>query len=663
MLIHLPILLAVALLPGAAWVLACGPTNRSRAASVGTMLALSPGLYGGAIAALLAAGFPLRSATALALVTFALIAVVAAWARPRRVRSGVVIPRDAWVIWTLAILVPALLGLFPLLSEWWRIYSDAWNHVGIVRAVAERGAHPTDPFFAGMALQYPTLYHSQMASLWSVTHVSVFSLMALWSGFALAALLLVAGSASAQLHRAGAGYGLLVLLFGLNALFPLFAPLLLAKAMVGSVTGMAEVARTFVLTPFGVPRVVVFLTGLGGQDFFLNKFMVATPFALGIAAYTAFTAALLRWLDGRDRRELGIIGGAVLAAGLMHPVLVLATVGATVALTCCALIAPRAIGLSRSAALALAAAVAAGAMPVALYTIHIMGGPGSSHRELPIDVSFWKVLGLGSSLALGIVLAVRPLLDLARVAGPRRAWAAWVVILLVMAFVIRTPGPTSFFTVDKFVYIVWIPLALTAAGQLRALLAGRRTGLRIATLLLLFVPVNGLALASHVFDPHARVRQPWDLPAFVWMRAHLPADAVVVVPYGDTGTGNLVGRDQYMSWDELGRILGYPPGELSARRAASEHLFMRDSLDADGEARLRALGRPVYAVWSRFDDPRLDAMRLTFWPAPGEQRLPGRRPHWEGRYPIVFSSDTHVVAELVPPRAPAPPAGRPASPR
>lgn len=121
---------------------------------------------------------------------------------------------------------------------------------------------------------------------------------------------------------------------------------------------------------------------------------------------------------------------------------------------------------------------------------------------------------------------------------------------------IRIPGPSSFFTIDKFAYFVWIPLALTAGAGLERLLARQGRAMRIAIVVLFFVPVTGLALASRVFDPHAGVRQPWDMPGLVWMRAHLPADAVVLVPYGDPVTSNFTGRDQYTSEEQLGSSSG-----------------------------------------------------------------------------------------------------------
>jgi hypothetical protein len=651
-----PVVLAATVLPGAAWVLAAGSASRSRAETVGTSIALSPGLFGGAVALLLACGVPLRVAALGALGGFAVLAGVAAWAhRPRGRSARAASAPDARVTWAVALAVPALVALLPLCREWWRIYSDAWNHFAITRAVVEHGAHPVDPFFAGLPLQYPWIYHAHTAGVEALTGAGAFGLMASWSAFALAGVLLCAGPAISRLHGRAPGVGLALLLFGLNAAFVCFAPLLLVRALIGTVRGWPEITRIFGMSPFGVMRITILLQGLSGQDFFLNKFMVATPFALGLAAFTALAGSFVRWLESGDRRELWLAAGATLAGGLMHPVIALDLVPTTMGLAVVAMLAPRWAGISRSAAAAWAGAVAAGALPVALYTSRIMGGVGGSHHELPIDVSMWKFLGLYSTLALGLVLALRPALGLFRAGGPWRAWVIWLVLQLGIANVIRLPGSSSFFTIDKFAYFVWIPLAITCAAELEQRLARFSRAARLAILVGIFLPVNGFALAGRVWDPLSSARQPWDMPGLVWMRANLPANSVLIVPYGDPVTGNYVGRDQYIMDEPLGLQLGYPAREIGERRELVERFFASDSLTAGEAGRLRSLGRPVYAVWTRFADSRLAVTPRTIRLSLLGVTPTARRPRWEGRYPVVYASESHVVAELLPgPRAAAP---------
>jgi hypothetical protein len=304
--------------------------------------------------------------------------------------------------------------------------------------------------------------------------------------------------------------------------------------------------------------------------------------------------------------------------------------------------------LTRRSAAEWTAAVLVGALPVALYTARIMGGAGSSHRHVPLDLSPFKWLGLVSTLALGLALAARPALRFARDGGLKRAWLIWVVLQLGLALVIRLPGP-PYYTVDKFAFLTWIPLALTAGSELSKRLARFGTPARAAILLALFLPVNGLMIAGRIGDPLRNARQPWDLPGYVWMRTHLPADAVLVLPYGDAETGNFVGRDQYFVDDVLASQYGYPDGEITARRTLIDGFFASDTLSAVQWARLRSLRRPVYAVWTDFSDPRLAATPRTAWRFMNAT-MPAQPLHWSSRYPLVFSSPVHKVAVLVPPR-------------
>lgn len=343
---------------------------------------------------------------------------------------------------------------------------------------------------------------------------------------------------------------------------------------------------------------------LGGEDCFLNKFMLPTPLALGLAAYAAFTTSLLRWLRSRDRGELLVAAGATLAAGLMHPVIVLDLVPVTIGFAVLAIARPATFQLTRRSIVAWTAALLAGAVPAALYTARIMGGAGSSHRHVPFDLSPFKLLGLFSTLALGLLLAARPAMRFAHDGGEKRAWVLWLALQLGGAMLIRLPGP-PYYTVDKFAFLAWIPRAITAGPALAERL--RRFGLAtgMAILLAIFLPVNGLAIAGRIGDPLAAARQPWDLPGYVWMRAHLPADAVLLLPYGDPDTGAFTGRDQYFVDEILASQFGYSTQEVAARRAIVDSFFASDSLTPAQFAHLRTLGRPVYAVWTDFADPRL----------------------------------------------------------
>lgn len=648
-------LLAAIVLPGAAVLLAVAPRGMDRPVWWGTALALSPGLLGLTVTVLVLARVDLARASALALAGCAALAAGAMLVRARRARSqassaGAVTAatgRWATAAFAWALLAALGVGLFPMFSEWWRVYSDAWNHFGILRSIVERGLPPTDPFFAGVRLQYAWVYHVYTAAVRSLTGIDPLALMAAWSSVSLASLVLSVASLGRRLNGAPVAVTLALVLFGLNALFPEFSPVLLIKAELGQVRGWAEVQRTFGLVPFGSDRVGTLLRGLDGQDYFLNKFMVATPFSMGLALMASWAASFERWMSERGRAELVLAALLTLCAGALHPVVGLHLAMTTGGLAALALVLGPRLGLDRTTVLPWGIASIAGFVPAALFILTLLGGPGGTHREFPLNLSPYKLMGMITCLALGFLFVRGPALALWRRGGPSRAWVVWLALGVLLGFTFRLPGGHPFYSVDKFSYLIWIPLAITAAPGLAGFLARRSSWARAALLAVLFVPVNALSLASRVADPATRERQPWNQPGIAWMRANLPRDAVLVVPNGDWDTGNLVGRDQYMSMVSLVTQLGYPVAEIEARRALCERFFAAESLDTADHARLAALGRPVYAVWTDFTGHE---WRWT----PGESYRHGAampaRPRPSGRARAVYESATHEVLELIPPR-------------
>jgi len=628
------------------------PRRVGTSARLGAALALSPGLGGAFLTPLLLLHLSLVQAGA------ALVAVSAAVALVGLLRARKSPPADPEerATWWFALLVVAGVAAFPLLGEWWRIYSDAWTHAGIVRAVVVHGVPPLDPGFAGARLQYAWIYHAFAAAAQAVTGVDVYAFLSLLEACALAGLILVAGSAAARADRKSVAWTLALLVFGLNALFPLFLPIELVRAFTGQVRGWAEVRRIFALLPLDTERTGVFLRSLGGQTFFLDKYTVVTPFALALACTVAWWAAFRRWCDDGRPIELALAALTTLAAGLMHPVAGL-DLGATAGLVgLLALAWPR--GPRRDRALPWFAATLTGLVPVALYTATILGGKGGTHRELPVDLAPLKYLGYGTNLALALAFALPALRRVRNGTGSERTWLAALLATAAIAACVRLPGPSPFFTVDKFVYLVWIPLALTAGPAFAAWMSQRKAWARVALAAALFVPVNGLVFASRLADPHARVRQPWDRPVYAWLRAHTPRDAVLVTPAGDWETAQFAERDQYYSLGHATVQLGYPLAEITARAALVDHLFSRGTLTPAERARLSALGQPVYVVWTDFRSPvwqttpgAIARAGLTLGPPPA----------FDPSLPLLFADDGQEVHGLPPEAAGgpgAPPDGR-----
>lgn len=626
--VQLALALLWILVPGYACVAWARPKGTGRALRLGTALALGPPI-GGAVIAVLMLAHVSTWVAAVVLLVLGLLSLVASRLRRERAPAPAE-PRAAW--WIAGVFALGTL-LFPILSEWWRIYSDNWAHAGIVRAIEVGGVPPLDPGFAGVKLHYAWIYHAFVAGAHALIGIDRFAMMVLLEATALVATTLCVAGAIGNSRGSTVTWTLLLLLLGLNALFPLFAPLLVVRAFLGEVRGMSELARQFDLMPLEWDKTGVFLQSLGGQGFFLDKFMVVTPFALALAAFAGWIASFKRWLDGGGRSELGLGGLLTLAAGLMHPV-VGVFLGASAILALALSFARNDTG-ARARLLPWSVAVVIGLVPVVLYTATVLGGSGGTHRELPVDLAPLKLLGYVSCLALGLWFAARPLWRMARGEGAQRAWALWVLAGCAVALVSRLPGGSPFFTVDKLSYLVWIPLTLVAGPAFASFMETRSTPARIAIALLLFVPVNGLALVSRIADPHNRAQQPFGLAGFAYLRERTQLDAVLLVQLGDWESSGFGKRDQYYSLGSGATQLGYDLNEIAARAELEEHLFRAGTLRPEDRARLAGLHRPVYIVWADFRDPM---WRYTPGTIARREAPPGPKPTFDPGLPVVFDS-------------------------
>ncbi|MEP7027703.1 MAG: hypothetical protein ABI960_03830 [Candidatus Eisenbacteria bacterium] len=621
------------LLPGAAcaaWTLPC---RTSRALQLGVALALSVPIAGALIALVRSLAGLSAGVAAGGVLLVSAAALILRRMRPSE-SAGEARESDTSAAWWIAAASVVLVASFPIASEWWRVYSDAWTHAGIVRAV-EQGVPPLDPGFAGVRLQYASIYHAFVAGAHELFGIDVFAMMVGLEVTALASVILCAASALPRARGATVAWTLVLLVFGMNALFPLVTPLIAARAFVGEVRGWAELHRQFGLFPLDNERTGVFLRGVGGEDFFLDKFMVATPFALSLAAFTAWLAMFRRWLAAPRPGALVLCAALALAAGLTHPVVGVFLGAATVLALGLVLLPGGGAPAFRRPFLQWTGATLAGLLPVVLYTASIVGGKGGTHRELPFDLNPLKLLGYATCLALGLWFAARPLARMARGDGADRAWALWIFAAGGVALVSRLPGPSGFFTVDKLAYLVWIPLVLAGGEAFAAWIGAWHWPQRVAIALLLFAPVNGLMIASRIADAHNGARQPFGLEGFRWIREHTPADAVLIVQAGDWESSGFADRDQYYSLGHAAIQLGYDLEEIHARADLTARLFATGQLNEADRLRLLALHRPVYVVWANFRDPmwRYTPGALARAVAP-----PGPRPAFDPAFQVVFRS-------------------------
>jgi hypothetical protein len=631
--------------PGLAAAFALFPDGLRRPGFHGVALALGPPLLGASTALALGMGVPLAAAAHVVLIPAAALTATG-FARRSRKPRGPIAPFEVGPF-IAAAAVALLCAAIPAAFEWWRVSSDAWTHEGVVRTLVRDGVPPGDPWYAGLTLRYAWIYHAAVAALEIPGGPDRFALMAGLAVVSVTATLLSASDLAALWNPGARGWTLLLLVLGLNALFPAFLPLHLLRALTGDVRGLEAVSGVFDLTPFGWDRVGAFLRSLGGQDFFLNKFLVATPLSLALACYTAWLEAVARAIEEARPANTHVLAAGLLAAGggLLHPVVGLhlaALVGLAGAASLLAL-----SGDTGRRALAVLFGSAFGLVPVAWFVLTFVRTGEGGHAGLPFDLAPLKLLGLATCLALGLAFGIRRLGHDFRAGGAAR-WRTFLVLgSLAVAAVIRLPGPSPFFTVDKFAYLAWIPLALASGPAFARFVCARTVPVRFALVVLLFLPVNGLALASRVTDPRVSSRQPWDWPDFLWLRRTLPEDAVLLVPPRDIDLGVFAQRDQYDGIAGDAQLRGYAEAEIGARQALVAQVFAEGTLSEAQRRRLAALGRPVYAVWIEGSDPMWRDMpgqwsRESAPPAP----LPAR---WKLLGHEVYRGHDLRVVEIVSP--------------
>lgn len=590
------VLLAAAtlVLPGALLV-ARAARDRSPLERWAATLALSPALWAGSVTVLVACGVPIARAAQLVAFVLALLAAFNAWRPPapaaadgdRGATRGGLVAALAW-----AGLVAVVLTGNPTLPP----RSDGWFHAGVVLQIAQRGLPPEDPYFAGLRLLYFWGYHA-----WAATWLVLAPALAVWTPLiafqlsAAAAVMLAVGALARRFAAGAAAAGLACALAAL-AYAPGAWGWLAARAAAGDVRGWDEVRRT---VNAGVDPVMQTLgTGMlhASLAFFGDKFLVLTPFSMGLALFALGVLALVDLVASPGARRATTFA-AVLAAGLFtHTVVgdVLVLVAGAVWLACALRAGRDAAARATLAPLALAALAAA--LVTAPYLVAVSAGKR-------VAVSAGLTPAAVVSLLWGAAV-VGPAALVALLARTRRAEASALLVvaatLAALALLVKLPENNQ----SKFDNLLLLALAAPAAAGL--LLLGARFGVGaraagVAGLALLLVPTAALALWGFVAEHGGSaasgfVRDESTRAAMRWARANTPANAVFADLGGARDVLTLAGRSVLWGGPTGERDWGYPPAAIETRRATVRALCAGEAPPEDGTALIATLGRPVVVV-------------------------------------------------------------------
>lgn len=584
---------ACALVAPGAWLAARAASDWPAAPRAAFALALSPVLVAVPFSVLVVAGLPVTPAARAVLAMAGMLALIEATRGTRIADSGAApgAPPAADVLPALAF--AAVIAALLAGNAWLPLRSDGWFHVGVVRQIAERGLPPEDPYFAGVPLLYFWGVHAWAGALTAAQPGldPAAPLVAFNVAAAAAVLLAVAGAVRAL----GGGDRASVLAAAL-AVFG-YAPgawgWIVGRAFRGDVTGFGEVRDVIALG--ADPVLATLARGLlhASLAFFGDKFLVLTPFSMGLALFALAAIAMGEVAAQRPRatpRLFVLTAAALWTHAVVGNALVLLSV--TVGLLS-VLFAPRDRSAWAAAGRVVAAALGA-ALLLAPYLLAITAG---KHGQLGARLWREAVTSLLWGGALVVPAALLWLSGRARRGRLEFAWLAAAAPLVALSLALKLPENNQ----SKFLNLLLLLLAAPAAmGWLafadRLGRAGRWT--LAAGGAVLALPTAALALWAFAAE-RGRSAGSWHEPdaathaGLDWARAHTHSDAAFVDLHGAADLIAIAGRSVVWGGRRGERDWGFDPAALQSRRIAAQALALGQSPGERERATLVSLGRDI----------------------------------------------------------------------
>ena len=608
------VLFAAGVLPG------LGPAMHPRMtadAALGIGAALSPVIFGAATTLAVFAGASIHGAawiaTALSLVLFV------AWAG----RSPALSSDDRRSLAGAAIVffAAAVLSLsLPLADAWWRMRDDSWFHAAVADKLARDGLPLTDPYFAGLRLQYMYVYHALVAACASLAGVDHFQAMILVNAMALASTVFSFFALAGQFTRRMGPrlLGTCVWIFAMNGWFYLSYPIRLVRALVGETRGLETLQHMFRSTPPGHATAMSLLSVEGNQFMFLDKFMIGTAFSLTFGLAASFLFLLVRARRGEwSRRHVAAFVLCVAGALLLHIV-----TGSTLAVVTAAVLAfllvvraqPAPGGPSYARLIAWITLGFALAAPY-LYSVMPRGGGEASagfalQRSQTIGLWFDILPALffamvflrSASRDTPETLGARPFAEMSLSATG--ILLMWAVVTTVVALTVDLATNNE----TKFAFLVMLPIAALAVGGLdRWWTSPRKRWAAVLVVASATLPLHAVYFCNAVRDASTLSVSGPERAAYDWLAKSAPRDAVVIEENDIVRVPVLASRDLYWGTEGYARGWGYPHDEMAARKRIRGAVFSeRGPSDVDLK-HVRALGRPVFVIYRLHEGDMIDA--------------------------------------------------------
>lgn len=484
-----------------------------------------------------------------------------------------------------------LIGYLPFTESWWRFRSDAWFHRAVVAQIDAFGLPPEDPYFAGYGLQYMWFFHVLVLVLSHATGLDPFMVPTIlnlhcFCGFVIATVLLAGIFKKRFSYRFAST---LTVLLGMNGLFWLFLPLKAIKAFTGEVRGLEEIVRQFTITPFNHLRAHQFFTIYYNQDFLLRKFMVATPFCIGLVCMGLFWYGTVGYLSTRRPALLMLTSFALLGMLTFHPlvgfVMMAGFVGTCVLLF---LVRSRLQDFSLKPFLVLAGVCLVSTVlttPYLYVTMHLK----ESEQLIPISVTLSKISGIVISCAAVIFLALFQRTFWKDSGTALRYFQFMFLTVAAFCFLIKLPGPNTY---DKLPIFVFYPLAVVGGWSFVDYLDKQRTGFRkglavVLIAVLFLVPVNAISFAAYFNTPTEAMYSEDEEHLAVWVRENTARESVFIDRDNEIFLLVAGPRRYFFGTKAYAQMWGYDAADMAAREHVRDALYDTNPLEP---STLRILG-------------------------------------------------------------------------
>jgi hypothetical protein len=567
------------------------------------------------VAVNMAAGDFVLSAKIILAVSYVLLAAALVSGRHARIKEGGArIPKAIFLV---SISYAGLVLLSFLINDYLLIRSDSWYHAAVVSEVMTRGIPPREPLLADVSIKYMWFYHLFQALWIRFSGMTLFKAMGFFNiiNAFLFPCLLARFAAYFTRKKYLIVLAALFAIAGLDSASWILWPIVLFKAFIGEVTGMAEIRRIIEAVTLNGAEVIQFLKPMGTiQVNWSDKFLTITVFNY---ALNLFLTCLILVLDREFLKSSRSRSGSLLFVIILGTFLFHVVTGATLLFilfgsTILTYVQFRFIrrekySISEDVAQLIPALIA---VPIAAYYfMSLTSVSNSAGGNGLID----NIFHIGFVSILTIVFPLIILFYPARAALKKlfsgsdyisKTMIGWILCLIILSVFVNigTVGE------KKFIYFLFLvigtPIYIQIVEKIRTY-SGARKILLTAAILILFVVPPLLTFRGFMMDePREKIDtrryniSDEDRAYFEWMRENTPKNSVIIENNIYHLSPVYASRRNFYSWYGIIRVLDYSGPKMETYRSVQESLFNPEEIHSSTIEIMRSMEQELYiAIW------------------------------------------------------------------